>query len=362
MFTKSFTLYNFAALAFMAVILSFLHIWVHQPPDLPKPPLKDLAAGHKLEIGNYASLKRLKDQQYTGILTSQYGFVTNDGELNWTFNDGSLRPAPDQYDFSNSDKVFKFAQSYNLPVQAHHLVWGEEKWLPMWLKNGNYNKQQLLDFIHQHIANVAGHYKGQVREWTVVNEAFSRGLHEHDLRDWWQDHTGDQEYIDQSFIWAHQADPTAKLLINDFNDEGPSEVTDALYNYIKGAKARGVPIDGVGMQMHIDAASAHSKSEVIDNMRHLASLGVEIYVTEFDVNLSNVSGNKMQRETKQATIYHDMLGACIESGVCHSFAELGITDKETWYNELGWINSKPLPFDENYKPKPAFFALRQALN
>jgi endo-1,4-beta-xylanase len=329
-------------------------------PNLPQPPLKDLAATHGVQLGNFASLRRLNENPYSDILTSQYEFVTLDGEPNWTFNDGSLRPGPSSYDFKNIDKVMQFAQTHNLPVQAHHLVWGEEKWLPQWLKNGKYNKAQLLDLIHQHIKTVAGHYNGQIREWTVVNEAFSRSTHIYNLRDWWADHTGGQSYIDQSFIWARQTDPSAKLILNDFNNETQNDISDRMYAYVKAALKRKVPIDGIGMQMHLDGTRPPNKDDMISNMRRFAALGPQIYVTELDVNMSGVRGDQVYRDRVEAGIYYDVARACIESGVCHSFAQLGITDKSTWYNDMGLKNANPLMFDSKYRPKPAFYSFRKA--
>lgn len=348
-------------IVFTALVLGIFW-WSQRPhmPNLPKPPLKNLSAAHGVALGNYMPLDRLNDKIYGGILTSQYGFLTIDGEPNWTFNDGSLRPAVNKFNFANIDKVMAFAKANHMPVQMHHLVWGEEKWLPLWLKNGNYTKAQLLDIIHNHISTMVGRYKVQVSEWTVVNEAFTRGQHANGLHDWWADHIGDQSYIDDSFIWAHQADPNAKLILNDFNDDSENSYSNAMYDYIKAAKARGVPIDGIGMQMHIDATNPASKQAVIKNMQRFGALGVSVYVTEFDVNLTNVGGSESYREQLEANIYHDMARACIESKVCHSFAQLGLTDAETWYNELGWTKSEPLMFDKKYHPKPDFFSFRQA--
>lgn len=344
-------------------LLGAILLWSSSPrtPNLPPPPLKDLAASHEVKLGNYAALKRLHEKPYSDILTSQYEFLSVDGELNWTFNDGSLRPSEGTYNFRNPDKVFAFARAHNMPVQGHHLVWGEEKWLPDWLKNGHYTKDQLSQLIHQHIATVGAHYKGQVREWSVVNEPFSRNLHINGLSDWWADHTGGMNYIDQSFAWARQADPTAKLLINDFNNEDINGVSNAEYASVKGMKQRGVPLDGIGMQMHIEGSRPPKKENVIKNMQRFAKLGLKIYVTEFDVNMSNVAGTQEQRDKIESNIYRDMTRACIESKVCPSFAELGITDKDSWYNEIGIKNAYPLPFDGKYRPKPAFYALREAL-
>lgn len=332
-----------------------------QTPVLPTPSLKQLASERGVALGNFAILNHLDDKTYADILTSQFDFVLADNTPNWYFTDGGLRPSRTTYNFKQMDEVLSFAQANNMPVQAHHYVWGEEKWLPKWLTTGNYTRQELLNIIHEHIATVGSRYKGQIREWTVVNEPFSRAEHLFGLRDWWADNIGDQSYIDQSFIWARQADPSAKLILNDFNNESINDTSNATYDYIKGALARGVPIDGLGMQMHLDGGHPPTKDEVISNMRRFASLGIVVYVTEFDVNMNDVKANAKDKNDIEGNIYYEMMGACIESKVCHSFAYLGITDKETWYKHIGLKDPRPLMFDEKYRPKPAFYSTRTAL-
>jgi endo-1,4-beta-xylanase len=334
-----------------------------QTVSLPSPSLKTLAAWHGIELGNFAILTHLSEPQYNQILTGQFDLALVDNTPNWYFTDGGLRPGPASYNFAQMDQVVKYAYDNNMAIQAHHFLWGEEKWLPDWLKNGNYTPTQLMDLIHQHIATVGGRYKGQIKEWTVVNEAFSRGQHVYGLRDWWADHLPDQNYIDQASIWAHQADPNAKLILNDFSNEHYNPISDAMYDYIKGAKARKVPIDGIGMQMHIDGTHPPNKDEVVRNMQRFGALGVDVYVTEFDVNMNDVPGSNTVKDQVEANIYYDMMRACIESGVCHSFSLLGITDKETWYNYLPSTSSaRPLLFDKNYRPKKAFDSFRAALS
>ena len=328
---------------------------------LRQPPLKTLAANHNIELGNFAIPSRLNEPPYDYLLTSQFNLALVDNQPNWHFTDADLRPSPTTFNFSRIDQVVDYATAHHMAIQMHHFIWGDEKWLPDWLKNGGYNKQQLLALIHNHISVVGGRYSGRVEEWSVVNEAFSRAQHLYSLHDWWADHIGDQSYIDKSFIWARQADPHAKLLLNDFNDEIYSGTSNAMYNYIKAAKQRSVPIDGIGMQMHIDASKRPSKQEVISNMQRFGKLGVSVYVTELDVNMGSVIGSSDYKDKLQAAIYYDMVRACIESKVCPSFSILGITDKETWYNYIGTKNANPLPFNKNYNPKPAYYALYNAL-
>lgn len=331
-------------------------------PTLPQPPLKELATRHSIQLGNFAIPSRLQESPYESILTSQFDFVLADNQPNWHFTDADLRPSPTTYNFSRVDQVVKFAQDNNMPVQAHHYIWGEEKWLPDWLKNGHYTSQQLLQIMHDHIATVGTHYQGKIAEWSVVNEAFTRNQHIYGLHDWWADHIGDTSYIDKAFVWAHQADPKSKLILNDFDNESFNPVSDAMYTYIEQAKARGIPIDGIGMQMHIDGTHPPKKEDVVANMQRFAKLGVGVYVTEFDVNMNDVRATNDDKDRIEGGIYYDMMRACIESQVCHSFAILGITDKETWYNYMGTTpNARPLMFDVNYQPKPAFYDFRNAL-
>ncbi len=200
---------------------------------LPDPPLKDLAKSHQIELGNFSIRTLMNEPPYHHILTSQFDFATIDNTPNWHFTDGGLRPSATTYNFKQMDEVVNFARRNHMPMEAHHFLWGEEKWLPDWLKNGNYDKKTLLNLIHDHIATVGTRYRGTIRQWTVVNEAFSRNRHIFGLRDWWADHTSGMDYIDQAFIWARQADPQAKLILNDFEDESKNDISDEYVHIYK---------------------------------------------------------------------------------------------------------------------------------
>lgn len=344
------------------IVIGLIAWFRSQPrtPKLPSPSLKELGASKNIDMGNFAIRNRINEKPYKDILTGQFNLALADNTPNWYFTDGGLRPSRSTFYFNHMDEIVDFAKEHNMKIQAHHFLWGEEKWLPDWLKNGNYSKEELDVIIQNHIHTVGKRYAGQIQEWTVVNEAFTRGQNIYGLRDWWADHTGGKDYIDKAFIWARQADPKAKLLLNDFNNESINSVSDEMYDYIKGAKQRGVPIDGIGMQMHIDGTHPPTKDEVVQNMKRFGELGVRVYVTELDVNMNDVPADGAEKDQMQARIYYEMARACIESDYCDSFAILGITDKETWYNYVGLTDPRPLPFDKRYQPKPAYFSLRDA--
>jgi endo-1,4-beta-xylanase len=165
------------------------------------------------------------------------------------------------------------------------------------------------------------------------------------------------------------------LIFNDANNQAPQDafstnVVNKMYSTVKRLKADGVPIDVVGMQMHLFAPwftqVRPRKADVIATKQKFASLGVHIYVTEMDVDLARQKGSQAEKWSLEADIYRDMMEACIESGVCHSFATWGFSDADSWIScdSAGCLNDKnadPLPFDVNYAPKPAYFALRDAL-
>jgi endo-1,4-beta-xylanase len=346
---------------YFAVIPHFQQV-THLKGPLSTPSLKELAKKKGIELGNHAIYVRVNEPAYDEILKTQHDFVILDNSPNWHFNGYDLRPAKDKYDFSQLDYLMNYAEKRSMPVRLQHLLWGEEKWLPNWLTNGHYTKEQLDKIIDDHIQTVMSRYKGRIREYTVVNEAFTRGEHLYNLRDWWADATGSREYIDRAFMDARAADPNAVLILNDFGNDTKNSVSDAMYDYIKDAKARGVPIDGIGMQMHIGGANPPKKEDVIWNMNRFAELGVKVYVTELDVNMADVKGTYDEKAEKQGVIYHDMMRACIESTDCRSFTMLGITDKETWYNYMNLHEPMPLMFNERYEPKPAYYGLRAALS
>ncbi len=337
--------------------------YINQPlPELPVPPLKELGERKGIDVGSFASLKYLRERPYSEILATEFEYAIIDGEPNWKFEDFTLRPSRNEYDFANMDQVFDFADQNDMPVRVQHLLWGDEKWLPEWLKNGNFSNEELLEIINDHIKTVGERYKGRVREYTVVNEAFSRKLETGGNKDWWGERLG-FDYIDRAFLTARATDPDAILILNDFGNETEGEISNLMFNYVKDAKTRGVPIDAIGMQMYISGTNVPPRADVVTNMRRFAALGLKIYITEFDVNMHDVEGSEEDKEQNQADIYFEMVKACLDVGsnVCSNFGFLGLVDRQSWYNGIGLDDAAPLMFRDDYTPKQAFYSVRDAL-
>lgn len=343
----------------VGIAAAYWYIFSLKSPTLLWPPLKDLAAKHNVALGVHVEPDSLNNKIYTGIVSSQFEFVTLDGGGSH-FNE--IQPSPTTYDFANTDKTVSFAAQHHMPVQFHHLVWGDAINLPNWLLKGNYSRSQLLQILHNHITTIMDRYKGRIQTYTVVNEAFAEEQHIYGVKNWLVDRLGmsTSSYTGQLFTWAHQADPTATLLLNDFDNETETSVSDAMLNYIKAARARGVPIDGIGMQMHIDASRPPSKQAVIANMKRFAAIGVPVYVTEFDINTNAVKASNAYKQQLESQITKDMVGACVESKACVSFDVFGITNKNDIVRILTRANSREYMFDSRYVPRQQYYAFHSA--
>ena len=330
------------------------------------PGLVELAKPYNVTIGTEFVSWRTSDPRYCQIMNRDFNVAVL-SDFSWKgFWLGS-----GQYDFSQIDRAVDYAIQHGWRIRASHLVWGatESNVIPDWLLKGHFTRDEYIKILEQHVKTMVGRYKGKVQEWSIANEASSRSFYSG--TDFWNDKIG-PDYIEMVFRWARESDPNGILIFNDFNNESPrdrdtSRIIDKMYYTVKKLKEKGVPIDVVGMQMHLllkwSSPIAPKKDDVIATMRKFADLGVRIYITEFDVDLTKRAGTQAEKWDYEAQLYRDMLEACLESGVCDSFTTWGISDSTSWITceSPGCVNepnADPLMFDKEFNPKPAYFAIR----
>ena len=316
--------------------------------------LRALAEARGFYVGAAVAIPPLlNNPKYAATLSREYNLVVPENVMKM----GPLRPTRDTFDFSDADTLVAFAEANGMKVRGHNLVWYQQ--LPAWLTQGQFSRAELLDILHQHITTVVAHYKGRIMDWDVVNEAVGDDAQ---LRnDIWLQGIG-PEYIEDAFRWAHDADPSAKLFYNDYNGEGSGRKSDAIYALVKDLKARGVPIDGVGLQMHVGVDYPPNQAAIRANIARLGALGLQVQITEMDVKIQNGIGTPAQRLAAQARVYRQMLGVCLETPVCTAFLTWGFTDQYSWIPGFTGHPDAPLPFDTAYAPKPAYWALRGVLS
>ncbi len=326
--------------------------------SIPTPPggvtaLRDLAQKRGIAIGAAVDYNALQNEpQYAYVLGSEFNILTPENMMKFD----ATEPEPNVFNFVPADAIVKFAQQHHMLVRGHTLVWYNA--LPTWITSGTFSRDQLMAILKQHIMTEVSHYRSTVNIWDVVNEAIAdNGSLRQSI---WERVIG-PDYLDMAFRWAHEANPQAHLFYNDYAGEGLGTKSDAIYNLVKGMLQRGVPIYGVGLQMHVSTRYYPSTQEVIANMQRLAALGLKVQITEMDVKTQDDPNPPAQRLQDEAQIYHAAMIACLAVKACEAFVMWGFTDKHSWIPIFTGHADAPLIFDTNYQPKPAFFALQQAL-
>jgi len=299
---------------------------------------------------------------YSATLAREFNMVEPEDAMKWW----AIRQDAGAFDFRKGDEVVRFAQAHGMKIRGHCLVWDHNN--PEWLEQGHFTPAQLSQLLQEHIATVMKHYAGQVFAWDVVNEALDDNGHLKDSP--WYNQPGiglagkGTAYIQQAFRWAREADPHALLFYNDNRGEGINVKSDAIYAMVKDFRHRGVPIDGVGLQMHISRLDLDTAS-IAANIARLTALGVQVHITELDVSLPvDPSGMAGKDDLlRQAEVYRGIVRACLQSPGCTAIQSWGFTDKYSWIGSHSHgTRGAALPFDRAYKPKPAYDAMVEELS
>lgn len=283
----------------------------------------------------------------------------------------NLHPSENTYYFDKFDKFVDFCEENDIVVRGHTLIWHSQ--CPGWFfKDGDKaaSAELLLQRIKDHVTTIVSHYKGRVDTWDVVNEVLAD---DYGLRrsDWYKivgDYDGDgddYDFIEQAFIAAHEADPDARLIINDYSLESSSNKAITMYNAVKKMLEDGVPIDGVGFQMHIgvgmDAEAMAENFRIISRLKEINPDFV-IEVTEMDMSCYNEDqfGNSQPLTKEQLEQFSEtyvnvfnMLMDLADEGVLDSVVFWGLHDGASWLNS--WHENYPMLFDRDIRLKDAFW-------
>jgi endo-1,4-beta-xylanase len=327
--------------------------------------LRQAAESNGLLVSTAVRAAQLAEPDYASTLAREFNTLEAEDAMKWWV----LRPDELTYDFRQGDQLVRFALEHKMKVRGHCLVWGRAN--PEWLTQGHFTTGQLSQVLHEHINRVMGHYAGQVFAWDVVNEALDENGNVRDSI--WYNQPGvgfsghGTEYIERVFRWAHKADPNALLFYNEAEGEGMNLKSDAIYAMIENFKRRGVPIDGVGLQMHLslfDANLAVTTANISKNIARLTALGLQVHITELDVSLPLDSSGQARTEdlVHQADVYRSIVRACLNTAACTAIQTWGFTDKYSWIGSHSrGARGQALPFDRAYQPKAAYRALLEEI-
>jgi endo-1,4-beta-xylanase len=292
----------------------------------------------------------MTEPQYAAMLAAQFNYLTPENEMKW----GPIHPEPDRFNFAPADDIVDFAEAHAMRVKGHALVWHSQ--LPPWVES--LSADELRAAMAEHIRAVVGRYRGRAVAWDVVNEAVTDAGGP--LRDTVFLRQIGAGYIAQAFRIAHEADPDALLFYNDYGAEGLGGKSDRVFELVRNLVAQGVPIHGVGLQMHIRADVYPTPEQIRANIRRLAELGLLVTISEMDVQVRMLPGDRAARLAAQRRVYRDVVGACVAEPGCHAVTFWGFTDAHSWIDEFAGSDD-PLLFDESLAPKPAYFGVIDAL-
>ena len=334
-----------------AALLSLTLLPLQPAQAAGRDSLRGAAQGTGLRVGTAVDTTALADDApYRAAVAREFSTVTPENVMKW----GLLEPQQGEYDWSAADRLVDFARENGQTVRGHTLVWHSQN--PDWLTEDAFTPAQLRQLLRKHIRDVVGHFKGRIWHWDVVNEAFND---DGTLRDTiWLRNLG-PGYIADAFRWAHEADPKAKLYLNDYNNEGLSPKSDAYLALVRQLLRAGVPVDGYGIQGHL-ALQYDFPTGVRENLRRFERLGLQTAFTEVDVRMQ-LPADPIKVQA-QAQSYNALLQACLLADRCVSFTVWGFTDRYSWVPGVFDGQGAALPLDENFARKPAYNAIRDTLS
>jgi len=277
-----------------------------------------------------------------------------------------IQPSQGTFEFNDAQNVINFAKNKKMAVRGHTLVWHNQ--IPEWISSDGkkndkgWTREQLLAIMEDHITKTVKKFGTNVYEWDVVNETLDddqsivrSNPNGYQLRkeSVWVKVIG-EDFIDSAFVYAHRANPNAKLYLNDYDCEYTgSAKTMALFNLAKRLQASGIPIDGVGLQCHLKVDS-FDKSALNSTVKKYATIGLNCIFTEIDMSIYSTDATTLQ---KQADAYKGITEVFLRNENCPHMVLWGINDQHSWIS-----SNNPLLFDTNNQPKPAYYSVQKALH
>lgn len=331
----------------------------------------DFYIGAAINAGTF----QRNDQQLIDLIKREFSSITSDNNFKW----GVIHPKDEEWRFDFPDQFVKFGQENNMHILGHCLVWHSQ--VPRGIftetSGATISKEALIKKMEVHIQTLVDRYKGKIQAWDVVNEAITS--EEGWRNSQWIKIIG-PEFIERAFHLAHEADPDAHLIYNDYNTDEPKR-RQYMVEMVKDFKKRGVPIHGIGMQDHIQLDTPGLK-EMEASIEAFKSTGLKLHVTELDVDVlpydwgrtAEVSTNVAYAETlnpyknglpeeidkKLTQRYEDIFRLYLKhSDAMERVTFWGISDDTSWKNNFpvrGRTNY-PLLFDRQRQPKNCYFAV-----
>lgn len=336
--------------------------------------LQNLAAAKGLDYGAMVTWKSWdgddainRDDAFAQLVQRECGMIVSAMEMFWALNSQSAGAM----ELSDADSLVDWGVKHGKKVRGHNLLWHEQT--PKWYK-GIGDRAYAEKMLVEHVSSMCGRFAGRMHSWDVVNEIIDpRSERPDGLRDNVFLKLLGPDYVDLAFRTARQADPKALLVINDYNLEfdNNDKKRQLLLGLLDGMKQRGTPIDAVGIQSHLWLERRpHFKPDVFAGfLKEVSDRGLVVLLTELDVVDTSAPSDIAARDAEVAAMYKDYLDVALASPATKAVVTWGLSDPDSWishnneddFRRSDGQPSRPLPFDKDLKPKPAYFAIAEAL-
>ena len=342
-------------------------VWERTLAQAEDQTLRLRAEARGLLFGAAAAWPVLRDDpDYAKHFAAECGILVPENVLKM----GPVHPEPEKYNFEPADFMADFCAKNRMKMRGHTLVWHSQAW--PWLKTV-VTPQNARRHLEEHIRTVAGRYKGRMHSWDVVNEAINPADGREDglRKTAWLEMLG-PEYLEIAFQTAHEADPTAMLCYNDYGldyDTPEQEARRAaVLRLLRRLIERKVPLHALGTQAHLSAANRQNiNPETLHRFfGEVTQLGLKILITELDVTDQGLPEDIEARDKAVAEVYRTYLGVAVREPALVAVLTWGLTDRYTWLARRspreGGTRVRVLPLDSEYRRKPAWYAIAEALD
>src|SRR5215469_7982455 len=340
-------------------------------PAAESMALRKLAADKGLIYGTTISAKQITgDPEFIALVLHQAGLVVAENEMKWQVMNRGGR-GDDNY--GPADTIADFAFKNGLVLRGHNLLWYHRT--PSWFFDLE-SRHEMESAVVEHIHSLAGRYRGKVHSWDVVNEPIEPKDGQPDgLRKGVFLEMMGSGYLDLAYRTARETDPAARLVVNEYDVEldAPEQEArrTALLNLLERMQRSGTPVDAVGIQAHLSCAAGppFSAARFRRFLADVAGLGLTIQITELDVTDENAPADEGVRDRLVADTYGRFLDVALDEPAVKMVVTWGLSDRHSWIvrretNDSKWrkdeMLSRPLPFDTDLKPEPAFEAMARA--
>jgi endo-1,4-beta-xylanase len=293
--------------------------------------LKEAGSREGRRIGAAASKASLQDPAVAQFIIENFNLLTASG-MKWD----AIHPAPETYNFTESDWNVNFAEKNGMQVHGHNLCWNAPGAYPAWFESV-LNQSNAKEFLTSHIATLMKRYQGRVDSWDVVNEPVVPWSHRSDglYPGTWLNLLG-PEYIDIAFHTAALTDPKPLRILNIYRveqDTPDDELTRTkIIALLKQLLARGVPIQAVGIESHLDASQPMGKASFIAFLKEIRDLGLDVVITELDVIENRATGTSVDLDQTVAKYYGDYIAEILTAANPRFIIFWSVQD--------GWFNGK----------------------